>query len=202
MSMWEPFNEGARRTVVRAQEIAQMFASHYIGTEHLAFALAEGDGEVGRIVSGALDRDAMREAMGAVRQQPRREMVFTPAAKRSIELAFENARRLNHHFIDAGHLALGVFQSDDKLPVREGTDLRAVFAALDQAAAVEDTAPVAAWKQTGGPPDPHAAATALLNVLRYYPDLQPPGTQVSLTIARPGDEPLTWTWTVLNETGR
>jgi ATP-dependent Clp protease ATP-binding subunit ClpA len=194
--MWEPFNEGARRTIVRAQEVAQMFASTFIGTEHIAFALAEGDDEVGRIVAGALDRDEMREALGAASNRPTQEMVFTPAAKRSIELAFENARRLGHHFIAAGHLALGVFQSDDTLPVRAGTDLRAVYAELDQAAGVEDTVPVTTWKQTAGSPEPHAAASALLNVLRYYPDLQPPGTEVSVTVARPGAEPLTWTWTL------
>jgi ATP-dependent Clp protease ATP-binding subunit ClpA len=200
--MWEPFNEGARRTIVRSQEIAQMFASSFIGTEHIAFALAEGDDEVGRIVAGAIDRDAMREALGAASNRPTQEMVFTPAAKRSIELAFENARRLSHRFIAAGHLALGVFQSDDKLPVRAGTDLRTVFAELDQAAGVEDTVPVATWKQTAGPAEPHAAAPVLLNVLRYYPDLQPPGTQVSVTVTRPGAEPLTWTWTVEEQSGR
>src|ERR1700692_1968244 len=34
MSMWEPFSEGARHAVVRAQQVAQMFGSSTIGTDH------------------------------------------------------------------------------------------------------------------------------------------------------------------------
>jgi ATP-dependent Clp protease ATP-binding subunit ClpA len=199
--MWEPFTERARRTVVRAQEVAQMFASSYIGTEHLAFALAEEGDDVGRILTTAVDREQLRERLGAARQKPRSEMVFTSGAKRAIELSFENARRLNHNYIDAAHLALGMLDAKDDLPLRADADLRAVRAELEQAAST-DSIDTAHWKQTAGPAEPHAAANALVSVLRYYPDLAPDGTQVSVTIASPGKEPLTWTWTNTKEPDR
>ena len=132
--MWEPFTERARHAVVRAQEVAQMFASNHIGTEHMAFGLAEGDDDVGRIMSTAIDRDALRDRLGGASTLPSAEMVFTSGAKRSIELAFENARRLNHNFIDTAHLALGMLAADDDLPLRADADLGTVRAELEQAA--------------------------------------------------------------------
>jgi ATP-dependent Clp protease ATP-binding subunit ClpC len=172
--MWEPFTERARHAVVRAQEVAQMFASSFIGTEHMAFALAEEDDDVGRILTTAIDRDAS-------------------GAKRSIELAFENARRLNHNFIDTAHLALGLFDAGDDLPLKPEADLRAVRAELGQAATA-DSAAGSEWKLASGPAEPHAAATAMLAVLRYYADLRPDGTRVSITIERPGADALSWTF--------
>ena len=35
MSMWEPFTERARRSIVLAQEEAQRLGNNYIGTEHI-----------------------------------------------------------------------------------------------------------------------------------------------------------------------
>jgi len=196
--MWEPFTQSARHAIVRAQEVAQMFASNYIGTEHIAFALAETDDEVGRIFATAIDRDALRERLGGARNLPKPEMVFTSAAKRAIELSFENARRLGHNFIGSAHLALGILQAEDDLPLRADADLGAVRAELEQAAR-SDRVPGGRWTQTAGPDQPHPAATALLSVLHYYPDLAPDGTQVSITIARPDAEPLSWTWTNARE---
>ncbi|HTD37245.1 MAG TPA: Clp protease N-terminal domain-containing protein [Candidatus Limnocylindrales bacterium] len=196
--MWEPFTQSARHTIVRAQEVAQMFASNYIGTEHIAFALAENDDQVGQILATAIDRDELRERLGAARQKPPSEMVFTGAAKRAIELSFENARRLSHDFIGSAHLALGILQAEDEIPLRAGADLRAVRAELEQAA-LSDRVPGGRWIKTAGPNEPHAAAAALLSVLHYYPELAPHGTQVSIRIERPDAEPLSWTWTNAKE---
>jgi ATP-dependent Clp protease ATP-binding subunit ClpA len=192
--MWEPFTERARRAIVRAQQVAQMFASSFIATEHIAFALAEEDDDVGRILATAIDREELRERLGAARQMPTSEMVFTSGAKRAIELSFENARKLNHNYIDAAHLALGMLDAKDDLPLRADADLRAVRAELQQAASAESVT-AGEWTQTAGSSEPHPAANALVSVLRYYPDLAPEGTQVSITIARPEAEPVTWTWT-------
>jgi hypothetical protein len=35
MSLWEPFTERARRTIVRAPEEAQRFGHNHIGTVHM-----------------------------------------------------------------------------------------------------------------------------------------------------------------------
>jgi len=196
--MWEPFTEPARHAIVRAQEVAQMFASNYIGTEHIAFALAEGDDDLGRLMTNTIDREQLRDVLGGAARPPQTEMVFTPGAKRAIELSFENARRLNHDFIGSAHLALGILQAQDEIPLRADADLRAVRAELEQAAR-SDRVPGSRWTQTAGPGEPHAAASALLSVLHYYPDLATPGTQVSIRIERPDAEPLSWTWTNAKE---
>jgi ATP-dependent Clp protease ATP-binding subunit ClpC len=39
-------------------------------------------------------------------------MVFTPRAKRVIELAFEEARQLNHNYIGTEHLLLALISDD------------------------------------------------------------------------------------------
>ena len=136
MTMWEPFSRSARRTIVRAQEVAHLFGSDHIGTEHLAFVLAEGDDEVGCLMAGALDRDAIRERLGVASGAPKGEMVFAPEAKRVIELAFVNARRLNHEYIGVAHLALGLLDNGEPLP--PGADLAALRSSLAGAASEDD----------------------------------------------------------------
>jgi ATP-dependent Clp protease ATP-binding subunit ClpC len=136
VSMWEPFSRRARRTIVRAQEVAHLFGSDHIGTEHLAFVLAEADDEVGHLLALALDRDAIRERLGAATGAPQREMVFAPEVKRVIELAFVNARRLNHDYIGVAHLALGLLDPGEPPAPEEpprlapGTDIATLRTAL------------------------------------------------------------------------
>jgi ATP-dependent Clp protease ATP-binding subunit ClpC len=141
VSMWEPFSGGARRAIVRAQEVAHMFGSRSIGTEHITFALAEGDDEVAAVLANALDRDAIRERLGSVSEAPKREMDFTSDAKRVIECAFVNARRLDHKSIGVAHIALGLLDAGDPPPLVPGGDVTALRTALDGVAAVGEQAP-------------------------------------------------------------
>jgi ATP-dependent Clp protease ATP-binding subunit ClpC len=194
VSLWEPFTQQARRAIVRAQEVAQMFASNYIGTEHIAFALAETDDDVGRVLTGAIDRDQMREQLGGARSFPNPEMVFTPGAKRTIEASFENARRLDHNYIGTAHLALGILASDDCPALRAGISAAAVRDELDRVASSQ-TAMYSAWSQTAGTEHPHPVTQALLSSLRHHPDLANVGTQVSVAITQPDGAAQSWTWT-------
>jgi ATP-dependent Clp protease ATP-binding subunit ClpC len=132
--MWEPFSEGARRAIVLAQEVAQMFASNFIGNEHIAFTLAEGDNEVGHLLAAAIDRDAIKARLGTVGTAPTTEMVFSRGAKRTIELAFINARRLDHDHINTAHLALGLLESSDPPPLLPTVDAAELRTALETAA--------------------------------------------------------------------
>lgn len=193
MSMWEPFTTSARHAIFRAQEVAQMFASRFIGTEHIAFALAESDDEVGRIMATAIDRDAIRERLGGAQTLPSPEMVFTSGAKRTIELAFENARRLEHRTIGAAHLALGVLGNDDRPPLVQGADVRALRAALDRLGETEEAATVH-WKRADGEDDPHPAAASIVRVLSTYPDLSQIGTRVNVTIQPFAGAERTWSY--------
>lgn len=110
MSMWAPFTEEARQSMVRAQEIAQQHRDAFISHHHLFVAIAD-DGEVARALSAlGVDpervRNATAQTLGEEAFTPVQEMVFTPEAKRMIELAFENARKLGNNFIAPEHLAL------------------------------------------------------------------------------------------------
>ncbi len=138
--MWEPFSVPARRTIQRAHEVAQLFAAPSVGTAHLAFALAETDDGTGQAFAAALDRDAIRVRLGSARGAPQTEMSFSAAAKRSIECAFINARRLKQSFIGSAHLALGVLDSGDLPPLATGAQLSDLRTALI-AAAIADTDP-------------------------------------------------------------
>jgi ATP-dependent Clp protease ATP-binding subunit ClpC len=195
MTMWEPFSEPARRAVVRSQEVAQMFGANYIGTEHMVFALAEADDPVGAALTKAVDRNALRERLGNVTTAPVTEMVFTSAAKQSIELAFENARRLNHNFIGAGHIALGILASAAPPPLLPGHDPDALRVAL--ILATSHDAPGAKyeqrWKRSGGT-ERHPVADMVESVLPYTKDFGKDGTRITLTVAVPGEAERTWTW--------
>jgi ATP-dependent Clp protease ATP-binding subunit ClpA len=138
--MWEPFSQSARHAIVRAQQVAQMFGSSSIGTAHIAFALAEGDDDVGHLFATALDRAAIRELLGSVSAAPVDEMVFSDGAKRTIERAFVAARRLGQNHIGIAHVALGVLDSGDPPPPAAGVDLVELRAGLERAALGDDPA--------------------------------------------------------------
>ena len=192
--MWEPFSGPARRAVVRAHEVAQMFGAHFIGTEHMVFALAEGDDLVGSALTNAVDRDALREQLGNVSQSPVVEMVFTPVAKQSIELAFENARRLNHGYIGTAHMALGILSSSEPPPLLPGHDADSLRAALILAAPHDapEGAHKPAWTREGA--GRHPIADAVESMLPYMKDFGKAGTRITITVAEPGEAERTWGW--------
>jgi ATP-dependent Clp protease ATP-binding subunit ClpA len=151
-SMWEPFSEHARRIIVAAQEEAQHQKENYIDTGHmLAGILREADSLAAKtLVSQGLSLAAVREALAATRREkPPQDMVFTPGAKRVIDLAFEYARELKDSYIGAEHLALGVIRDDAEtggMLARLGFDPADLSRALRQAVAE-------ARKQRGTEPD-------------------------------------------------
>ena len=199
---WEPFSEPARRTFVRAQEVAQMFGSSTIGTQHITFALAESDDEVGSALANAVDREAMRQLLGAAGATPTDEMTFTRGAKQSIELAFESAHRLKQSFIGTAHLALGIVASSDPPPLVGTVDSAALRAALELAARhqapsvgprIPERHAASLWKRVAGD-DSHPELAAMLDGLPSYKELGVPGTRFSVTIAVPDAQERTWSW--------
>jgi ATP-dependent Clp protease ATP-binding subunit ClpA len=194
MTMWEPFSEPARRAIVRAQEVAQMFGANFIGTEHMIFALAEADDAVGAALTNAVDRDALREQLGNVSQAPVVEMVFTTAAKQSIELAFENARKLSHNYIGTGHVALGILASAEPPPLLPDHDADSLRLALILAATHDGPEPSQQqrWKRSGGT-ERHSVSDTVASVLPYLKELGK-GTRLTVTLAVPGEAERTWSW--------
>jgi ATP-dependent Clp protease ATP-binding subunit ClpC len=115
---FDKFTERARRVLTLAQEEAQRFNHNYIGTEHLLLGLVrEGDGVAAKVLGNlgvelAKVRSAVEFIIGRGEKPISGEVGLTPRAKKVIELAVEEARRLNHSYIGTEHLLLGL--------VREG----------------------------------------------------------------------------------
>jgi ATP-dependent Clp protease ATP-binding subunit ClpA len=120
---FDKFTERARRTLQLAQEEAQHFNHNYIGTEHILLGLVrEGDGVAARVLNNlGIDLGSVRSSVEFIIGRGERmvmgEIGLTPRAKRVIEFAVDEARRLNHHYIGTEHLLLGL--------VREGEGIAA-----------------------------------------------------------------------------
>ncbi len=120
---FEKFTERARKVLSLAQEEAQRFNHNYIGTEHLLLGLVrEGEGVAAQVLSTlGVELNKVRSAVEFIIGRGDRivlgEIGLTPRAKKVIELAVDEARRLNHHYIGTEHLLLGL--------VREGEGIAA-----------------------------------------------------------------------------
>ncbi len=120
---FDKFTERARRVLSLAQEEAQRFQHNYIGTEHLLLGLVrEGEGVAAKVlhklgVELEKVRDAVEYIIGHGDHIVLGEIGLTPRAKKVIELAVDEARRMNHHYIGTEHLLLGL--------VREGSGIAA-----------------------------------------------------------------------------
>src|SRR3954471_16786002 len=120
---FDKFTERARRVLTLAQEEAQRFNHNYIGTEHLLLGLVrEGEGVAAKVLANlGVELNKVRSAVEFIIGRGDRavlgEIGLTPRAKKVIELAVDEARRLNHHYIGTEHLLLGL--------VREGEGIAA-----------------------------------------------------------------------------
>ena len=120
---FEKFTDRARKVLTLAQEEAQRFNHNYIGTEHLLLGLVrENDGVAAKVLANmgvqlSKVRSAVEFIIGRGESMVTSELGLTPRAKKVLELAIDEARRLNHHYIGTEHLLLGL--------VREGEGIAA-----------------------------------------------------------------------------
>ncbi len=116
---FDKFTERARKVLQLAQEEAQRFNHNYIGTEHILLGLVrEGDGVAARVLNNlGIELHKVRSAVEFIIGRGDRvvmgEIGLTPRAKRVIELAVDEARRLNHHYIGTEHLLLGLIREGE-----------------------------------------------------------------------------------------
>jgi len=117
------FTERASKVCSLAQEEAQRFQHNYMGTEHLLLGLVrEGEGVAAKVLSNlGVELNRVREGVEFIIGRGDGivlgEIGLTPRAIKVIELAVDEARRLNHHYIGTEHLLLGL--------VREGEGIAA-----------------------------------------------------------------------------
>ena len=118
-SRFEKFSERARRVLSLAQEEAQRFNHNYIGTEHVLLGLVrETDGIAAKVLANlGVELNKVRSAVEFIIGRGERstpgEIGLTPRAKKVIELAVDEARRLNHHHIGTEHLLIGLMREGE-----------------------------------------------------------------------------------------
>jgi len=123
MDRFDKFTDHARTALTLAQDEAQRFNHSYIGTEHLLLGLLRVDDAMATRVLRNLGaepskvRAAVEFIIGRGDLPVVGEVGLTPRAKRVIELAIDEARRMDHHYIGTEHLLLGL--------VREGEGIAA-----------------------------------------------------------------------------
>ncbi|MHB1004567.1 MAG: ATP-dependent Clp protease ATP-binding subunit [Chloroflexota bacterium] len=155
---FDKFTERARKVLTLAQEEAQRFNHNYIGTEHLLLGLVrEGDGVAAKVLANmGVELNKVRSAVEFIIGRGDRmvmgEIGLTPRAKKVIELAVDEARRLNHHYIGTEHLLLGL--------VREGEGIAAgVLESLGVSLEKVRAQTIHVLSQSGGFPASEARAT-------------------------------------------
>ncbi len=118
--MYERFTDRARKVMQLANQEAQRMNHEYVGTEHMLCGIVKEGGGIAAMVLHNLKIEAteiLRAVRSLVKDGP--EMVTmgklpqTPRAKRVIELAMEEARKLDHDYVGAEHVLLGLLQEKE-----------------------------------------------------------------------------------------
>lgn len=116
---YDRFTERARRSLTMAEEEARALHHNYIGTEHLLIGLArveegvaakvllEFDGTAGRL------RSAVERVIGRGAEPPAGAIGLTPRSKAALDLAWDEARRFNHHYMGTEHILLGLLREGE-----------------------------------------------------------------------------------------
>ena len=119
LNRFDRFTKRARHVLVLAQEEAQHFQHNYIGTEHLLLGLIrEGEGVAAHVLGNlGIEIDKARQAVEAITGRGgtlvEGELPLTPSSKMIMELAMDEARRLDHRFIGTEHLLLGLIREGE-----------------------------------------------------------------------------------------
>ncbi len=118
--MFEKFTDRARQVIILARKEADRFNHNYIGTEHILLGLIKlGEGVAVNVLRKMnLDFETVRmEVEKAVGSGPETKMIgdipLTARAKRVIELALDEAKRLSHTYIGTEHLLLGLLREGE-----------------------------------------------------------------------------------------
>jgi len=112
---FERFSEGARKALSRAQVEARRLGHSYIDTEHILLGIVADEAGIAAKVLTNLGA-SLNKVQAAVefvvgkggKQTTGEEISLAPRAKRVIELAVDEARRLNSNYIGTEHLLLGL----------------------------------------------------------------------------------------------
>ncbi|MCX7731215.1 MAG: ATP-dependent Clp protease ATP-binding subunit ClpC, partial [Candidatus Caldatribacterium sp.] len=103
--MFERYTERARKVIILAQDEAVRLKHNHIGTEHLLLGLLrEREGLAAKILDSfditlELVRSELEHMVDRTEYQGSKEVAFTPRAKRVLELALDETRRMGHNYV-------------------------------------------------------------------------------------------------------
>jgi ATP-dependent Clp protease ATP-binding subunit ClpC len=112
--MWKRFTEKARQVVFFAQEEATGRGQREVAPEHFLLALIRHEDSVAARLLAELGVSSEQVRCRIDERAPRdvwyagEEMCLTPSGKRVIDLAYEEARRLNTNYIGTEHFLVAL----------------------------------------------------------------------------------------------
>jgi ATP-dependent Clp protease ATP-binding subunit ClpC len=155
--MFGRFTRRAQKVLLLAQEEARQMQYPFVGTEHILLGLLrEGEGVAAKVLTEiGVDPDTVRSGVQQLVEpgqgQVAQEVTLTPRAKRVLELAIDEARRLGHNYVGTEHLLLGLIREGEGIAARvlaaSGVELERVRASVTEALG----AGVAGGGAKGGP---------------------------------------------------
>jgi len=113
------FTQRAQKVIAYAQEEARRLNHNVVGTEHLLLGLIrEGEGVAARALANlGIDANKVRNQVETmigvgpfVIQGP---IGYTPRAKRVMELALDESRKLGHNYVGTEHILLGLIREGE-----------------------------------------------------------------------------------------
>jgi hypothetical protein len=117
--MFRRFSPRAREVVISAQQEARALHHGFVGTEHLLLGLLrDRDGVAGRTLHVlGISPEAAREQVLAIIGEGQAEVTghipLTPRSKKVLELAVQEAVRLDHLHVGTEHILLGLVHEGD-----------------------------------------------------------------------------------------
>jgi ATP-dependent Clp protease ATP-binding subunit ClpC len=114
----ERFTQRARRVLSLAHEEAERMHHNYIGTEHLLLGLIREEGGVAGRVLRELGLDPARvkevvERLTGIGRHKGGRIELAPGTEDVLQIAIEEARQMDHHYIGTEHLLLGLVRQGE-----------------------------------------------------------------------------------------
>ncbi|HYC51636.1 MAG TPA: Clp protease N-terminal domain-containing protein [Gemmatimonadaceae bacterium] len=111
------FTNEVREILQQARLEAARLRHDHVGTQHLLLAFTAGNAAGNRILeeagtTPATVRAGIHETAGDAQGLNVQDLPYTSRAKKALELAMKEARALQHGFVGAEHLLLGLIHAD------------------------------------------------------------------------------------------
>ncbi|MBT9312034.1 ATP-dependent Clp protease ATP-binding subunit [Leptothoe kymatousa] len=122
--MFEHFTNAAIAVIMQAQEEARRLGHNFVGSEQLLLGIVkEGSSIAARVLSDfgvnlANSRAEVESIIGRGSGNGPTEIPFTPKVKQVFEQAFQEARKLDHPYIEPEHLLLSLTQNVESVAYR------------------------------------------------------------------------------------